>query len=647
MTRSINAGRSDETPLMNFTEYHTFQGFYKVTPSDKTQTPEYAFNRCILHITSWLKKRIKLNKHYDSSEVQFLYDYPEPDSLLTEGFDVFADEDLHLKRAKKQFDISIFAIKEFGEWTIRIREPNNQSEKAYLDWLFTTDIALKISGDLVYLAVRTKCKESHSHGKKASPFRTKCLPYIFEDESLIVSEGNIASHNYQVNMQKLSINRTGNRKKDEYEFIKIIKDPNRQMPVVFCPALFNEEDEKNGFRITKLSEHLSGTAYVVTDEMCNGYKELFKERMAEFLKEIGIKPADALTLITAGYLCIDPISDGAKAQWFMIDPSISEFETKDKLCEKAIEKEIGQIEDYVKERMLNMDSDIAYGETLFYSALWDEYINKTDSKLIEDLNSQLGEAQQKLSEVIANHEENDEQKLQEVMAELTEKLKADFEKDKKVKAAQFESRLEGKDLKISELKNKNETLEKRVKELEALLPKELARKKAEEITVQVENYLSQITELPSKKEDVLEWIDNNFSDNIFVHTDARNSYKKYMDLGFHLDRFCNGFILLNAYTLNVKGEMSNEVYNKINEKWGNIRIEDSGYDYESTQKIPAARIGDRVLDKHVVHGSNDKEMFRIYFYYDENNKKTVVGSMPDHLYYPGGNFGYDPRKNKV
>ena len=222
MTRSINAGRSDETPLMNFTEYHTFQGFYKVTPSDKTQTPEYAFNRCILHITSWLKKRIKLNKHYDSSEVQFLYDYPEPDSLLTEGFDVFADEDLHLKRAKKQFDISIFAIKEFGEWTIRIREPNNQSEKAYLDWLFTTDIALKISGDLVYLAVRTKCKESHSHGKKASPFRTKCLPYIFKDESLIVSEGGIVSHNYPVNMKKLNITRSGNRKNDEYEFIKII-----------------------------------------------------------------------------------------------------------------------------------------------------------------------------------------------------------------------------------------------------------------------------------------------------------------------------------------------------------------------------------------------------------------------------------------
>ena len=83
MTRSINADRRDEKPLMNFTEYHTFQGFYKVTPSDKEQTPEYAFNRCILHITSWLKKRIKLNKHYDSSEVQFLYDYPEPDSLLT------------------------------------------------------------------------------------------------------------------------------------------------------------------------------------------------------------------------------------------------------------------------------------------------------------------------------------------------------------------------------------------------------------------------------------------------------------------------------------------------------------------------------------------------------------------------------------
>ncbi len=647
MTRSINADRRDEKPLMNFTEYHTFQGFYKVTPSDKEQTPEYAFNRCILHITSWLKKRIKLNKHYDSSEVQFLYDYPEPDSLLTEGFDVFADEDLHLKRAKKQFDISIFAIKEFGEWTIRIREPNNQSEKAYLDWLFTTDIALKISGDLVYLAVRTKCKESHSHGKKASPFRTKCLPYIFKDESLIVSEGNIASHNYPFNMKKLNITRSGNRKNDEYEFIKIIKDTDRQMPVIFCPAFFNAEDEKNGFRITKLSEHLSGMAYVVTDEPCNGYKDLFKERMADFLKEAGIKPVDALNKIKADYLCINPLSDEKRSQWFMIDPSISEFETKDKLCEKAIEKEIGQIEDYVKDRMLNMDSDITYGETLFYSALWDEYINKTDSKLIEDLNSQLGEAQQKLSEVIANHEENDEQKLQEVMAELTEKLKADYEKDKKVKAAQFESRLEAKDFKISELKAENGTLTKRVKELEALLPKELSRMKAEDIADQVKDYLSHITEIPSKKEGVLTWIDENFSDNIFVHNDARNSYRKYMDLGFHLDRFCNGFILLNAYTLNKKGEMSDEVYEKINEKWGNISIDNSGYTYESTQKIPAARIGEKVLDMHVVHGSNDKEMFRIYFYYDENSQKTIVGSMPDHLYYPGGNFGYDPRKNKV
>ena len=420
MTRSINAGRRDEKPLMNFTEYHTFQGFYKVTPSDKDQTPEYAFNRCILHITNWLKNRIKLNKHYDSSEVQFLYDYPEPDSLLTEGFDVFSDEDLHLKRAKKQFDISIFAIKEFGEWTIRIREPNNQSEKGYLDWLFTTDIALKISGDFVYLAVRTKCKESHSHGKKASPFRTKCLQYIFKDESLIVSEGGIVSHNYPVNMKKLNITRSGNRKNDEYEFIKIIKDTDRQMPVIFCPAFFNAEDEKNGFRITKLSEHLSGMAYVVTDEPCNGYKDLFKERMAEFLKEIGIKPVDALTLITAGYLCIDSISDGAKTQWFMIDPHVRDFETLDNTCEKVIRKEIGQVEEYVRDRMLSIDSDISFGETLFYSELWKKYINSSDSKRLEEAIAEREAAEQRIKLLIESHEEDTAAKIETVMKEFSE-----------------------------------------------------------------------------------------------------------------------------------------------------------------------------------------------------------------------------------
>ena len=41
---------------------------------------------------------------------------------------------------------------------------------------------------------------------------------------------------------------------------------------------------------------------------------------------------------------------------------------------------------------------------------------------------------------------------------------------------------------------------------------------------------------------------------------------------------------------------------------------------------------DVILDKHVKYGKGqDSNMIRVYFYYDADIKKSIIGYMPDHL----------------
>ena len=80
--------KTDPKLLMTFSEYNTFQGFYKITPADGSLDPERVFNLCILYVTGWLRERVERNKNFDKTEVQFLYDYPDMKDPSADGFDV-------------------------------------------------------------------------------------------------------------------------------------------------------------------------------------------------------------------------------------------------------------------------------------------------------------------------------------------------------------------------------------------------------------------------------------------------------------------------------------------------------------------------------------------------------------------------------
>ncbi len=626
MTEVKTVGRQSANALMNFTEYNTFQGFYKITSSDKDQGLERVFNKCILVIIEWVRSRIELNDHYDASEVKFLYDYPKPDAEAALDYDVFGQEEFHLKRAKKQFDIAIFALKEFGEWTIRIREPNNMTDQGHLDWLFTTDAALKIKGDYVFLAVRTKCKQSHEHPEKAFVYRTKFLRDLFNDGDLVISEGGVASHDYLMNMKRLKIEKSGNARKDDFEFLKVVKDPGRQMPLIFCPAILNEEDEKDSFRITKLSEHMSGEAYVVIDEQHNGYKDLFKDRMTDVLKQAGLTTNEALEKIKTNYLFIEPQSETDKFMWFPVDPAIADFEEMTDECDKAIRKEILQAENYVYgtfyQRNDSDKPDYDHGEALYYSELWNEYINNSDdSKRLEEAIAAREAAEASLKELTESHEEDTEAKVEAVVKELTEKLEEGFSKDMKAAKARFEDQLKKKDGKIEELSEAVSEDKKKIADLEEKLRKNYDYN----LDNYKLNYLLDFMSTNYRKGNLTDWVTENMGDLIEVHTDAVNSYRK---MGYPKEEIMRyAFILLYADEKHRAGSMDDEQYQAIrsDNRMSSFELEKSG---EDGKKHP---INGNDLNQHVVYSEHSADMFRIYYYRDQEKNKIVVGYIGKHL----------------
>ena len=38
-----------------------------------------------------------------------------------------------------------------------------------------------------------------------------------------------------------------------------------------------------------------------------------------------------------------------------------------------------------------------------------------------------------------------------------------------------------------------------------------------------------------------------------------------------------------------------------------------------------------ILDQHIKHGVHAEELIRIYFCWDDDKKKIMIGSMPEHL----------------
>ena len=675
-------------PIMPFTEYNTFQGFYKIRPADEARDLNYVFNKSILHVTDWLRKRFEEAAsitEFDASEYRFLDDYPSVESMEAEGFDVFASENMIVSGAGTRYDIDVLGIKDFGEWAIRIFEPNNGAEASYADRLFTTDIAIKITSDFVYLAIKTTCTESLlKHDSRAGMFRPVVLRNIVEDPELIVSGGNLAALKYPINIAKLNIDLKGNLLKDEYEFLNVIFDPKRQMPVVFCPASSAYDKLAYGRLIKTFSWNMSGEAYVITDEhgdRSDCYKGFFEKMYTnpkyDILKKAKIPVNEAMNKIKDNYLVIYPPVDGTcDIEWHAVNEDIKNYSSvapkpeneadndpaneaepaPDAQAETAapaseplpaeppklpdgikalIKEEVHKIRaDVGSSLMARREAsgcpDISYGDVVFYSELWNKYIDKSDSKTIEMLRLKNAEYEHRLDEMIKNRDAYSKDQIEEFRAKHDKEVENSYN-DLQKERDTYRQRLKDAEKQLNIEQDKSAKAEKAIAEY---TKKKAASEKILSLQSDLIDFYVRFMSVPYEKKNLLKWIEETMSDRVTILTQAKQDYddlyKRIDDDGTRLRDAC---ILMYAYMLKESGDesMPEDLYNAIEESGRMSAFTASPTGRTESMQHCLKQFGHKA-DHHIRYGGSfSNDMFRIYFDFDQETKKYLIVSVTDHV----------------
>ena len=212
---------------------------------------------------------------------------------------------------------------------------------------------------------------------------------------------------------------------------------------------------------------------------------------------------------------------------------------------------------------------------------------------------------------------------------------------------------------INERKSENNRLKAKLREYEAVpevdeaaVAREESRKRREQIRGEAERYQERFSVNPTKRDDVIPWIRENFSERIEVHPDAEKSFRKYATSDLPIGKFCGAVILLNAVADNRYGELSGDVLEELKtDAFPYCELSKSGFDRDTAPPAAFIRLAGesekRLLNEHLKYSANTNSAFRMYFLFDDEHKRIVIGSMPDHLAQSVTDSNFGNRREKA
>ena len=157
-------------------------------------------------------------------------------------------------------------------------------------------------------------------------------------------------------------------------------------------------------------------------------------------------------------------------------------------------------------------------------------------------------------------------------------------------------------------------------------------KKANDIAKFYDEQWKEAAGFPTEIDKVCGWTKKRFPDTIYVTKRAESACNKY-DGAISISNLCDGIVYLDAYArykLRKIDEETLSLYAARN-TWSpcgcgketlKMRKDDYNVSYEGKTGI---------LDLHIKSGVSSSELLRIYFLWDDELKKVVIGYMPGHL----------------
>lgn len=215
---------------------------------------------------------------------------------------------------------------------------------------------------------------------------------------------------------------------------------------------------------------------------------------------------------------------------------------------------------------------------------------------------------------------------------LKEKNRKEGEKNEYLDLVEQDNEL--KEQTINQLSQENKTLEDQLKKARAV--NIINQNRISQLKDQLKEYASQtIIQYPDNYEDLPEWIENNFAGRITLHSRARRALKNATYQNVEL--VCKVIeVLGDTYYKMRNSEVGREEFEKA---LSELRVEES----PSISQTRAGQFGDEYyvnyngrrcfLERHIKEGvsRDQRDTFRLYYFWDDDNKEVVIGYLPDHL----------------
>ncbi|MBQ8962091.1 MAG: hypothetical protein IJ071_12915 [Ruminococcus sp.] len=613
------------TPLKSYPTYqlHAFTASQKL-PADTV------FNICVLQTLKWLRSRLA---RFDKIPEELMA--PEP-----EDYAGFSSEQLRSFNINTGAAMDCTYIPGRGVWSFRISEPDaGESGDAasgrapIIGRVFQTEVTFLRWKENVEVGVRTVCSEPSDCDAPCSVFRPAVVRELANDPDV-----GLAAEGFRLDGKPMMITDKGSVR----ELERLIESREFSMPVVLVADSGYEKAERpviapepgklslTGFDSFSLTGGLTADLSKVSIKSSLTSPEARPQSEAPAKQRPRPVKAEKEKLPVIDYELL-----AAKTMCFSVVCFVGEScfgALKNKLGISLSEGEILVISGgHETERLRYLDADMEqlglrlktelrnmlkrlpfrYGDVLFYSdaRLADLRERRHESLSLEDKLASYKQENTELSE--SNRE------LAQQNNDLRQKIESDRTLRRQIRDLTGEN--EGLKVYISSLKNEYGS-------------KEEAYKRAAELVSFYRQKAYDAAEFPTDKNSICGWVKKSFPERIYIAPQAETALRKY---GGGLDTaiLCDGIYYLDAYARYRRGEICGEELALYGESYsweaagcgsGALRLRRDDYEIEADGRR-------YLLDMHIKYGVSAKLLIRIYFCWDEEERRVVIGHMPDHL----------------
>lgn len=551
----------------------------------------------------WFRNRLGDEIFERYPDVTFLRDdYPRPEDYLH-----FQKEKMKNIYGFSFIDFEAAYMSENDAWLVRLTEPDNGNEKLDVHGRnFTTELFVYKLDASVALGIRESCREPEANTIDAAGYRPGFVRDMFYDEDLLITEFGI-DKKYSFSSKPIILNgKSGEACEEIYR--DLIASSYRQQPILFIPGEYYKD---NAEEVDKKTKSLLGFAHVVVWE--GSAAKLFGQIMEN-----------------------DDLLDVANEGQLVFYRTSNHQEYPSDYYESDIDNLLDDIKTLAQKDPCRKHVD--FKDFAFKPSWWE--LNKPDKRdeIKADIKELSNVYEKKLSDLKIQFE--DLGRDNDILQRRLDKLESENKKLDKENAKTFSD--------ICRYKDENERFYAEIEELKNKLRKNEAEKLQEEIIhrgiidSEKERY-KPIINLPSVTKDIkdnlLAWVEKYYSDTIEIHPKAVRSLKDdNRNIDWH--RLCMMIHYLSGYTIYRNGGGAAINLSAARE----YDPEESGYTVEpvssghgSTElfkdKYTITVNGkDVIMDMHIKYGKGlDANMIRVYFYYDPDAGKTIIGYMPGHL----------------